>query len=60
MRRPNKTNERDACCACGALLPTPLDHEHPGEGELLVWQPSPSDPPQWICAKCNARLEADQ
>jgi len=59
-KRPNKTNERDACSACGALLPTPSDHEDPAEGELEVWQPNPGDPPQWICAPCARRLEGDQ
>jgi len=60
MRRPNFANESDACCACGKLLKTPEDHESPGSGELSVWQPSPLDPPQWICAPCKARLEADE
>jgi hypothetical protein len=59
-KRPNWANKEDACCACGVLLKTPGDHEAPGSGELAVWQPSPSDPPQWICPPCKARLEADE
>jgi len=56
-RRPNYTNEHDACCSCGKLYPTPKDHEAPAEGELSVWQPDSHDPPQWICAECRGPLE---
>lgn len=63
-KRPNWTNDKDACCACGELLPTPAKdagaHEKPREGELHVWQPNPTDPPQWICAACKDRLEHDE
>jgi len=60
MRRPNHSNAHDACCACSKTgIPTPADHERPGDGELMVWQPDPTDIPQWICAPCHARLSAD-
>lgn len=59
-KRPNFANVKDACCACGKLLDTPDDHENPGTSELAVWQPSPLDPPQWICGPCKSRLEADE
>lgn len=59
-KRPGWQNKIDSCCACGKLHPTPQDHEKPGKGELGVWQPNPTDPPQWICAEDRARLEADE
>lgn len=60
MKRPNYTNKLDACCCCNKTgLPTPQDHEQPAAGELLVWQPNPGDPPQWICSSCHERLTAE-
>lgn len=55
VRTPNK-NEKDACCRCGTVLPTPADPENPEEGELHVWG---DDPPQWICGGCKDELEAE-
>jgi len=57
--RPNWSNKLDACCSCAKLLPTPTDHLLPKKGELAVWQPHATDPPQWICADCRGRLEID-
>jgi len=59
-KRPNYQNKSDACCSCGEMFATPKDHEKPGEGELLVHQPSSSDPPQWICPRCKKRLGDDE
>ena len=59
MKRPNHGNAMDACCCCHKLIATPKDHEKPLKGELHVWQPSPVDPPQFICEDCKPRLEAD-
>jgi hypothetical protein len=58
-KRPNWGNKVDACCRCAKLLPTPADHGQPAEGELRVWQPESTDPPQWICAACEAQLTID-
>lgn len=52
MGRPN-ANDRDACCKCGKLQPTPKDWRNPQQGELGVWQPNATDPPQWICQECH-------
>lgn len=59
MSRPNHSNPVDACCSCGEVHPTPADETKPKPNELGVWQPNPTDPPQWICSKCGARLLAD-
>lgn len=56
--RPNKTNEQDACCRCGKLLPTPKEHTQPEPGTLHVHQLSPADPPQWICPDCEKEIAA--
>lgn len=53
--RPGK-NELDACCRCAKLIKTAADHLNPGPDELGVWQPTPSDPPQWICDACRKEL----
>lgn len=60
MKRPNWTNDVDACCCCGHHHSTPKDHEKPEGEELTVWQPNPYDPPQWICPECREQLEADE
>jgi diadenosine tetraphosphatase ApaH/serine/threonine PP2A family protein phosphatase len=59
-KRPNWSNKADACCSCGHVHDTPKDHEKPGPEQLHVWQPTSVDPPQWICAQCKDRLEADE
>lgn len=58
--RPNWTNPAENCCACLGRRSTPKDHEKPSKDELHVWQPSPLDPPQWICFECKTRFEAEQ
>jgi len=58
-KRPNWSNKVDACCCCAKILPTPIDHLLPKNGDLGVWQPNPADPPQWICKTCKVQLELD-
>lgn len=60
MKRPNWANKSDACCCCGKVTACPADHTKAGVTELRVWQPNPTDPPQWICAECESRLQADE
>lgn len=59
--RPNYGNPQDACCCCGKLMKTPAvgDELTPKPGELGVWQPNATDPPQWICQHCHEQLEKD-
>jgi hypothetical protein len=59
-KRPNHGNKTDACCRCGDLHPTPIDHEKPTKDQLHTWQPNSNDPPQWICEECRAALQADE